>query len=106
MSPIWRFGAGAVVGPVAVPVASSVGVSASASAPSSTDGCCGGLAFYFGFKGDFLLAFGGPSFRGAILGAFGARSLGGWFGGGFGSWFGLVLSSGGNAGHRDGESLQ
>jgi len=68
-------------------------------------GCYGGLAFCLGFKGEFLLAFGGSSFNGAILGAFGARGLGDLFCGGFGSWFGLVLSSGGFAGHRDGESL-
>ena len=103
--PAWRSGAVAVVGSVAVPVASSVGVSASASAPPSTGGCCGGLAFYFGFKGDFLLAFGGSSFSGAILGAFGARGLGDLFCGGFGSWFGFVLSSSIFAGHRDTEGL-
>jgi len=103
--PAWRFGAVAVAGPVAVPAASSVGVSFSASAPSSTGGCCGGLAFFFGFKGDFLLAFGGSSFSGAILGAFGARGFGDLFCGGFGSWFGLVLSSVSFAGHRDAEGL-
>jgi len=97
--PAWRFRTVAV----AVPVASPVGMSASA--PSSTGGCSGGLAFYFGFKGYFLLAFGGSSFSGAILGAFGARGLGDLFCGGVGSWFVLVLSSGGFAGNRDGESL-
>jgi len=57
------------------------------------------------FKGDFLLAFGGSSFSGAILGAFGAGGLGDLFCGGFGSCFRLVLSSDGFAGHRDAEGF-
>jgi len=77
--PAWRFGTVAVAVAAAVAVASPVGMSASASAPFSTGGCCGGLAFCLGFKGDFLLAFGGFSFSGAILGVLEPEALVGSF---------------------------